>query len=112
METVGSGSGLVLSRSRGEQIVIGNDIVITVVDIREDTVRLQVDAPRAIPVHRREIFEKIRAEMMSGVRHPQREDPLSVTPATIGLHSRVLELIQQEKVERALETTHTEVNDG
>lgn len=52
---------LVLSRHRNEEIVIGeppNQVVITVADIRGDKVRLGVTAPRAIPVHRREIYDK------------------------------------------------------
>ena len=46
---------LVLSRKRGEQIVIADNIVITVIDIRGDKVRLGILAPVEIPVHRREV---------------------------------------------------------
>ena len=45
---------LVLSRHRDESIMIGDDIVITVVDVRGDKVRLGIDAPTDIPVHRQE----------------------------------------------------------
>ena len=51
---------LVLSRHREEQIVIGDNVVITVVDIRGDKVRLGIDAPKEIPVHRREVYEAIQ----------------------------------------------------
>ena len=51
---------LVLSRQRDETIMIGDDIEVTVVDIRGDKVRLGIDAPTAIPVHRQEVFEAIR----------------------------------------------------
>jgi len=47
---------LVLSRHRDESIIIGDDIVITVVDIRGDKVRLGIDAPTDIPVHRQEVY--------------------------------------------------------
>jgi carbon storage regulator len=47
---------LVLSRKRDEQIVIGDDIVITIVDIRGDKVRLGVEAPGDVPVHRHEVY--------------------------------------------------------
>jgi len=53
---------LVLSRHMDEQIVIGNDIVITVVEIRGDKVRLGVEAPREVPVHRREVYDAIKRQ--------------------------------------------------
>ncbi len=51
---------LVLSRKRDESIVIRDDIVITVVEVRDDKVRLGIEAPREVPVHRREVYEKIK----------------------------------------------------
>jgi len=51
---------LVLSRKKNESIIINNDITIVVVEIRGDKVRLGVEAPREIPVHRREVYEAIR----------------------------------------------------
>lgn len=53
---------LVLSRQRDESIVIGDNIVVTIVDIRGDKVRLGIEAPTEIPVHRREVFEAIQRE--------------------------------------------------
>jgi carbon storage regulator len=53
---------LVLSRLRDETIMIGDDIQITVVDIRGDKVRLGISAPTRIAVHRKEVYESIRAE--------------------------------------------------
>jgi len=53
---------LVLSRHRDESIMIGDDVVITIVDIRGDKVRLGIDAPQDIPVHRREVYEAIQRE--------------------------------------------------
>ena len=50
---------LVLSRKKDESIVINNDITIVVVEIRGDNVRLGVEAPKDVPVHRREVFEAI-----------------------------------------------------
>jgi carbon storage regulator len=50
---------LVLSRKVNESIVINENIVIVIVDIRGDKVRLGVDAPKEIPVHRREVFDAI-----------------------------------------------------
>lgn len=53
---------LVLSRQRDESIIIGDNIVITIVDIRGDKVRLGIEAPTEIPVHRREVYEAIQRE--------------------------------------------------
>ena len=51
---------LVLSRKKNESIVINNDITIVVVDIRGDKVRLGVDSPKEVLVHRREVFDLIK----------------------------------------------------
>ncbi|MBL8873114.1 MAG: carbon storage regulator CsrA [Planctomycetaceae bacterium] len=51
---------LVLSRKKNESIVINDEITIVVVEIRGDKVRLGVEAPREVPVHRREVYEAIQ----------------------------------------------------
>ena len=51
---------LVLSRKKNESIIINDDITIVVVEIRGDKVRLGVEAPKEVPVHRREVFDAIR----------------------------------------------------
>lgn len=53
---------LVLSRQRDETIMIGDEVEITVVDIRGDKVRLGITAPSRIAVHRKEVYEAIRRE--------------------------------------------------
>lgn len=53
---------LVLSRRRDERIMIGDDIIVTVVDIHGDKVRIGIEAPRDIRVHREEIFNLINHE--------------------------------------------------
>ena len=53
---------LVLSRQRDETIMIGDDIEVTVVDIRGDKVRLGINAPKAISVHRKEVYDAIKKE--------------------------------------------------
>ena len=57
---------LVLSRHRDESIIIGDNIVITVVDVRGDKVRLGIDAPTDIPVHRQEVYDAIQRERKAG----------------------------------------------
>ena len=51
---------LVLSRKKNERIVINDDITIVVVEIRGDKVRLGVEAPKEVPVHRHEIYEALK----------------------------------------------------
>lgn len=53
---------LVLSRQRDETIMIGDEIEITIVDIRGDKVRVGINAPMHIPVHRKEVYEAIQRE--------------------------------------------------
>ncbi|MFO1092316.1 MAG: carbon storage regulator CsrA [Planctomycetaceae bacterium] len=53
---------LVLSRHRDESIIINDNIVVTIVDIRGDKVRLGIQAPANIPVHRQEIYDAIQRE--------------------------------------------------
>ena len=53
---------LVLSRQRDESIIIGDNVVITVVDVRGDKVKLGIDAPKEISVHRQEVYEAIQRE--------------------------------------------------
>ncbi|MEQ9411275.1 MAG: carbon storage regulator CsrA [Fuerstiella sp.] len=53
---------LVLSRKKSESVVINDDIVITVVEVRGDKVRLGIQAPREIPVHRKEVLDAILRE--------------------------------------------------
>lgn len=53
---------LVLSRTRDESIIIGDNVVVTVVDVRGDKVKLGIEAPQDVSVHRREVYEAIRRE--------------------------------------------------
>ncbi|TDE98656.1 carbon storage regulator [Occultella glacieicola] len=52
---------LVLTRKAGEQIVIGNDITITLIEVRGGDVRIGIDAPRSVTVHRAEVVEAVSA---------------------------------------------------
>ena len=53
---------LVLSRKKNESIVIDNNIVVTVVEIRGDKVRLGIVAPKDVPVHRQEVYDAIHGQ--------------------------------------------------
>jgi carbon storage regulator len=61
---------LVLSRHRGETIVINDDIRITVVEIRGDKVRIGIEAPASVPVHREEVYKAIHAESQQKPHSP------------------------------------------
>lgn len=50
---------LVLTRGKDESIMIGEDIEVTIVDVRGSSVRLGISAPKSVPVHRREVFDAI-----------------------------------------------------
>ena len=64
---------LVLSRKKNESIVINDDITIVVVEIRGDKVRLGIEAPKEVPVHRHEVYEAIR-------RNAQQESEKNSSP--------------------------------
>ncbi|MEA2711019.1 MAG: carbon storage regulator [Phycisphaerales bacterium] len=71
---------LVLSRQRDETIMIGDDIEVTVVDIRGDKVRLGINAPREISVHRKEVYDAIRRENREAAQ--VKPEDLSALPKT------------------------------
>ncbi|HLD08257.1 MAG TPA: carbon storage regulator CsrA [Candidatus Peribacterales bacterium] len=65
---------LVLSRKKNESIVINNNITIVVVEIRGDKVRLGVEAPKEVPVHRREVYEAMKRneQLLAAQRKPDK----------------------------------------
>ena len=62
---------LVLSRHRDESIIIGDDVIVTIVDIRGDKVRLGIQAPAHVTVHRQEIYDAIQREKSGGNSTPK-----------------------------------------
>jgi len=70
---------LVLSRHRDESIMIGDKVVITIVDIRGDKVRIGIEAPADIPVHRQEVYDAIRRESQKA-QGIQPDDILKLAP--------------------------------
>jgi len=76
---------LVLSRKKDESIVINNDITIVVVEIRGDKVRLGVEAPKEVPVHRQEVFEAIaRGETVAESLDPDAGSVRSTDDSKVG----------------------------
>jgi len=70
---------LVLSRQRDESIMIGDTIVITIVDIRGDKVRLGIVAPADIPVHRQEVYDAIQRENKAAEKAQKKDPPTNPT---------------------------------
>ncbi len=58
---------LVLTRRPGESVVIGNNIVVTVLEVRGEQIRLGIDAPRSVTVHREEIYRQVMSENVAAV---------------------------------------------
>jgi carbon storage regulator len=71
---------LVLSRQRDESIIIGDNIVITIVDIRGDKVRLGISAPTEVPVHRQEVYEAIQRENLRAGRLDPKDARTHINP--------------------------------
>jgi carbon storage regulator len=65
---------LVLSRKKNESIVINDDITVVVVEIRGDKVRLGVEAPKEVPVHRKEIYDAIKRSSGTPAVESQQDD--------------------------------------
>ena len=57
---------IVIPRKKGESVVISDDIVLTVIEVREDKVRLGVEHPKGVTVHRREVYEAILSQQEIG----------------------------------------------
>lgn len=58
---------LVLTRKKGQALMIGHDIELSIIDIQGDQVRIGITAPKNVPIHRKEIYEEIRKENLSAI---------------------------------------------
>lgn len=72
---------LVLSRTRDEVICIGDEITVCVVDIRGDKVRLGVNAPRTVSVHRKEVYDAIHSEGKPTIVPDKKEEFVQIPKA-------------------------------
>lgn len=95
---------LVFSRQVDDSIVIGNDVVVTVVDIRGDKARLGINAPREVSVHRKEVYDAIypggKPATKPTVTISKGEDNFSLifdgkTVATVNHNDAVLEVVKK-----------------
>ena len=62
---------LILTRRVGETVMIGNEVTVTVLGVKGNQVRIGIDAPRDVPVHREEIYERIKREQRSLIGDPK-----------------------------------------
>lgn len=76
---------LILTRTCGESIVIGDDIRVTVLPSKNGTVRLGVTAPRSIAVHREEVYERIKAARERAPQDARREQSAAQEPELLAL---------------------------
>lgn len=58
---------LILTRRTGETVMIGNDVTLTVLGVKGNQVRIGINAPKSVPVHREEIYERIKRELVGDV---------------------------------------------
>ena len=70
-----------ITRRAGERIVLGDDVIVEVMEIRGQTVRIGIDAPRSLPVYREEIWLEVKRENAEGAQERSRSGmPLSGSP--------------------------------
>jgi carbon storage regulator len=64
---------LILTRRVGETVMIGNDVTVTILGVKGNQVRVGINAPKNVAVHREEIYERIRREQQGGGSHDHDE---------------------------------------
>lgn len=86
---------LVLSRKLGEKIYIGDNICITLVDIRGDKIRLGIEAPRDVPVYRQEVYETIHTRRTAGEPTPKKDPSVPTFREEQQIHCREVILFDE-----------------
>lgn len=66
---------LILTRRTGETVMIGNDVTLTVLGVKGNQVRIGINAPKNVPVHREEIYERIKRELQGEANGNVQEEP-------------------------------------
>jgi carbon storage regulator len=70
---------LILTRRTGETVMIGNDVTLTVLGVKGNQVRIGINAPKSVPVHREEIYERIKREQQGDPDGNVQDDPVKTT---------------------------------
>ena len=79
---------LILTRRVGETLMIGEDVTVTVLGVKGNQVRIGVNAPREVAVHREEIFDRIKREEAGGGPNRGDDDSMSMTVPRVAPESR------------------------
>ena len=66
---------LILTRRTGETVMIGNDVTLTVLGVKGNQVRIGINAPKSVPVHREEIYERIKRELAGDADGNVQDEP-------------------------------------
>jgi len=88
---------LVLSRKLNQSIMIGDDVRIVVVSVDRDTVKLGIEAPRAIPVHRSEVYEEIQLANRAAASGPAADETGAKPGIAILANTQPAKLMPQKK---------------
>lgn len=89
---------LILTRRVGETIVIGDDVVVTVLGIKGNQVRIGINAPKDVSVHREEIYQRIQQE--KNTTTPVEEPVVEVAPAAPTTTTRIVRKKREIKVDK------------
>jgi carbon storage regulator len=66
---------LILTRRTGETVMIGNEVTLTVLGVKGNQVRIGINAPKSVPVHREEIYERIKRELQGDANGNVQDEP-------------------------------------
>jgi len=71
---------LILTRRTGETVMIGNEVTLTVLGVKGNQVRIGINAPKSVPVHREEIYERIKRELAGDVNGNVQDEHATAAP--------------------------------
>ncbi len=97
---------LILTRRVGETIIIGDDVVVTVLGIKGNQVRIGINAPKDVTVHREEIYQRIQQE--KNAPQKQEEIPANTAPSAVSTPVTTTRKKRESKIDKADKTENKE----